>query len=84
MDSMFEECSSLISLPDISKWDTKNVLAMVAMFEECPSLISLTNISIWDTKNVKFESLILDDCFNLLNRAQFKRKYFKKLKIKFN
>ena len=24
MSSMFRECLSLISLPDISKWDTKN------------------------------------------------------------
>ena len=33
MSFMFYECSSLSSLPDISKWDTKNVTNMCSMFE---------------------------------------------------
>ena len=32
MHSMFKGCSSLISLPDISKWNTKNVTDMHSMF----------------------------------------------------
>ena len=50
MSYMFFRCSSLISLPDISKWDTKNVIDMSYMFCKCSSLISLPNISKWDTK----------------------------------
>ena len=52
MKSMFEGCSSLITLPDISKWNTKNVTDMKYMFEGCSSLISLPDISKWNTQNV--------------------------------
>ena len=37
MSYMFNGCSSLISLPDISKWDTKNVTNMSEMFYGCSS-----------------------------------------------
>ena len=49
---MFYGCSSLISLPDISKWNTKNVTDMGYMFYECSSLKSLPDISKWKTNNV--------------------------------
>ena len=52
MSLMFYECSSLISLPDMLKWDTKNVIYMNFIFYKCSSLISLPDISKWDTKNV--------------------------------
>ena len=45
MSYMFKECNSLISLPDISKWNTTNVTHMSAMFTGCKSLILLTDIS---------------------------------------
>jgi len=45
MDSKFYNFSSLISLPDISKWNTSNVKDMSYMFCLCSSLISLTDIS---------------------------------------
>ena len=35
MSYMFYECQSLSSLPDISKWDTKNVTDMSFMFKDC-------------------------------------------------
>ena len=35
MSSMFNFCNSLKSLPDISKWDTKNVTNMSGMFSGC-------------------------------------------------
>ena len=38
MSSMFIECSSLKSLPDISNWNTANVTNMSDMFIECSSL----------------------------------------------
>ena len=52
MSYMFYGCSSLKSLPDLSKWDTKNVTNMSYMFYRCSSLKSLPDISKWDTKNV--------------------------------
>ena len=39
MNGIFGGCSSLKSLPDISKWDTKNVTNMDSMFNGCSSLI---------------------------------------------
>ena len=35
MSYMFDWCTSLNSLPDISKWDTKNVTNMSGIFEGC-------------------------------------------------
>ena len=35
---MFNECKSLSSLPDISKWNTNNFNNMSYMFNECKSL----------------------------------------------
>ena len=62
MSGMFGGCSSLISLPVISKWDTKNVTNMSDMFRVCSSLISLPGISKWDTKNVTDMSVMFSDC----------------------
>ena len=39
MSFMFSECSSLSSLPDISKWNTNNVNDMEDMFSECTNII---------------------------------------------
>jgi len=35
---MFDGCYSLESLPDISKWNTNNVIDMSGMFADCSSL----------------------------------------------
>jgi len=45
MSCMFEGCNSLLYLPNLSVWDTKNVTNMSYMFAECNSLIfkSLNN-----------------------------------------
>ena len=42
---MFYNCSSLEYLPDISNWNTKNVVIMRGMFYGCSSLKSLPDIS---------------------------------------
>ena len=52
MSDMFNGCSSLSSLPDLSKWNTSNVTDMSSMFEGCRSLSSLPDISKWDFSNV--------------------------------
>ena len=41
MSRMFYECESLLSLPDISKWNNSNVTHMRDMFYNCKSLLSL-------------------------------------------
>ena len=43
MCSMFNYCESLISLPDISKWNTKNVTNMSWIFHGCKSLEKIPN-----------------------------------------
>ena len=54
MSHMFYYCKSLNSLPDISKWDTKNVTNMDYMFSRCKSLTSMPDISKWElNKNLK-------------------------------
>jgi len=45
---IFEGCSSLSSLPDISKWDTNNATNMSHMFYLCSSLLLLPDISKWN------------------------------------
>ena len=45
MSCMFYDCSSLQSLPDMSKWNTSNVSNMRGMFCKCSSLQSLPDIS---------------------------------------
>ena len=58
MYCMFYGCSSLSSLPDISKWDTKNVNDMSYMFYGCSSLSSLPDISKWElNKNLETEDM---------------------------
>ena len=50
---MFYECKSLISIPDISNWNTSKVDNMNNMFYGCRALISLPDISKWNTSNVR-------------------------------
>ena len=49
ISKMFYYCSSLISLPDISKWNTNNIIDMSGIFGGdclcgCSSLLSLPDI----------------------------------------
>ena len=51
MEGLFDT-SGLELLPDISKWDTKNVTNISNMFSYCDSLNFIPDISEWNTKNV--------------------------------
>ena len=51
MSHMFYNCSSLSSLPDISKWNTNNVNYMNGLFFECFSLKTLPDISKYNISN---------------------------------
>ena len=50
---MFYECNSLLSLPDISKWDISKVIDISYMFYNCYSLESFPDLYKWDTKNIR-------------------------------
>ena len=65
MSHMFDGCSSLLSLPDISKWNTNNVIYMEDMFYKCSSLSSLPDISKWNTNNVINVSHMFNGCLSL-------------------
>jgi len=41
---MFNNCSSLKSIPDISKWNTKNIENMEGFFNNCFKLINLPDM----------------------------------------
>ena len=62
MSYIFDNCSSLISLPDISKWNTNNVNTLIGIFSGCLSLITLPDISKWNTNNVKNMSYLFCIC----------------------
>ena len=42
------KCSSLVSLPDISKWDTNNVIDMWGMFKSRSLLYSIPEALKWN------------------------------------
>jgi len=65
MHCMFQSCSSLLSLPDISKWNTSNVTDIGGMFQSCSSLSSLPDISKWNTNNVTNMSYMFVSCSSL-------------------
>ena len=66
---MFSCCLSLSSLPDISKWNTKNVGNMSKMFIQCLSLNSLPNIGKWNTNNCYLMIQMFTGCISLTSLA---------------
>ena len=64
---MFFGCRSLISLPDISKWNTSKVSNMKSMFNRCHSLISLPDILKWDTSKELDIKFMFYEAINILN-----------------
>ena len=48
MSSIFYNCKSLISIPDISKWNLNNVDDISFIFYGCESLVSLPDLSKWN------------------------------------
>ena len=63
---MFRGCKSLMSLPDISKWNTSNVNNISWMFYECNSLISLPDISNWNLSRVNSMCHMFYGCNSLI------------------
>ena len=67
MGALFNECSKLSYLPDISKWNLKNVLTIQSMFNSCNSLIELPDISKWNIRNNEDLSFLFLHCTSLKN-----------------
>ena len=65
---MFAGCSSLSSLPDISKWNTNNVTNMSKMFCGCSSLSSLPDISKWNINNTTNIRDMYSECLNIIDK----------------
>ena len=63
---MFNGCSSLSSLPDVSKWNTINAIYMKGMFSGCSSISSLTDISKWNTNNITEMNKMFSGCLNII------------------
>ena len=87
---MFYNCSSLKSLPDISKWNTNKVIDMSDMFYNCSSLKSLPDISKWNTKNMtNMFFIITEELSNNINKnigklEELKNKLINNLNLVFN
>ena len=64
---IFNNCVSLLSLPDISKWNTNNINDMSGILGNCKSLSSLPYISKWNTNNVYDMSGMFFNCESLLS-----------------
>ena len=64
---MFSNCTTLVSLPDISKLDITKFTKLSYMFNNCQSLISLPEISKWDTSNIIYMDVIFKCCKSLIS-----------------
>ena len=67
LNDLFFGCYSLKILPDISKWNTNNVINMGYMFSGCSSLLSLPNISKWKVDQIISMSCIFSECSSLIS-----------------
>ena len=62
MSYMFYNCTSLISVTDLSYWNTYSVTNMSYMFYNCINLKSLEVIASWDISNVTDVSYMFYNC----------------------
>ena len=65
MKNMFYGCKKLLSLPDISNWDTSKVKNMVGMFQGCCSLSFLPELSKWNISEVTDTKYMFYGCESL-------------------
>jgi len=63
---MFSNCKNLISIENISNWDTENIMNMSFLFHNCSQLTSLPDISNWNISNVRNINNMLSGCSQLL------------------
>ena len=59
-------CSSFLSSPDISNFDSSNITNISYMFSGCSSLSNLPDISKWKTNNINNMSYLFCNCLSLV------------------
>ena len=62
---MFEQCESLLLLPDFNKLNTSNIVDMNNLFYGCKSLLALPDLSKWDTSKVTNMNSMFSECYSL-------------------
>ena len=67
MYGIFENCRSLITLPDISKWNISKFTGISRMFISCESLMSLPDISKWTVENFPDMQEMIKGCYSLIS-----------------
>ena len=65
--NLFRQCTSLVSLPDISKWNISNVKDMSCIFDGSNSLISLPDIFKRDNSKITNLSYLFSKCESLVS-----------------
>ena len=80
MKDLFNDCSSLKRLPDISQWNISNTKDLSYIFNNCSSLVILPDISNWDTKKVEYAHNIIKGCNSLIEIPDFSKWNLSKIK----
>jgi len=62
---MFCGCTELLSLSDISKWNSKDIINMGHMFEGCKNLKNINELLLLNTNKVKDMSYMFYECTSL-------------------
>ena len=65
MSDLFNGCSSLSTLPDISKWNLDKCTDISSLFKYCSKLTSLPDIAKWNICNVSNMSFTFSHCSSL-------------------
>ena len=79
---MFSLCYSLTSFPDISIWDTRNLIVIKQIFHGCISLVEIPDISKWKMPLAIYKKVnkidkitnmnfLFNECFNCRNIPDF-------------
>ena len=63
--SMFNNCYLLNNIPDISKWNTSNLIEIQFMFYNCQSLSKMPDISKWNSTNISNIEDLFSGCLSL-------------------
>jgi len=69
MSYMFNDCTSLSSLPDISKWNINNVTDMSYIHRNCISLLNLSDIPSFFVHDLEVEDIEI-----VMNEGKVSRK----------
>ena len=64
---MFDGCESLLSVSQMSNWDSSQIINMKCMFNRCKNLISLSDISYLNTSQVKNMGFLFSRCKSLVS-----------------